>query len=133
MTNWGKSKNIPTYSGISDISRYNQTYSGTIQAYSEPCVTLAYSELWYIENPGILKTRGIYRILVYPKLWHIQNPWLFRSLGYSKPETYSEPCQTPMMEHFGKQITAIIIFASYNYFYFISFSSPPVHETNLIF
>ena len=133
MTNWGISKNILAYSGISDISSHNQPYSRTIQAYYDPCVTLVYSELWYIKNPGILKTRGIYRTLVYPKLWHIQDPGLFRTLGYSKPETYSEPCQTSTMEHFGKQITAIIIFASYNYFCFISFSSPSVHETNLIF
>ena len=33
---------IPAYSGI---SRHIQAYSGIIQAYSEPCVTLAYSEL----------------------------------------------------------------------------------------
>ena len=40
----------------SDISRHNQAYPGIIQAYSEPCVTLAYSEAylqsWYIQNFG---------------------------------------------------------------------------------
>ena len=45
----------------------------------------------------------------------IQNPGLFRSLGYSEPEVYSKPCQTSTMERHEKQVTAIIIFASYNY------------------
>ena len=51
-----------------DIIRHTQAYSGIIQAYSEPCVALAYSKLWYIQNPGIFKTRGILRTLLYPKL-----------------------------------------------------------------
>ena len=46
----------------------------------------------------------------------IQNPVLFRTLGYSKPEIYSEPCQTSTMERHEKQLTVIIIFANYNYF-----------------
>ena len=37
------------------------------------------------------------------------------------------------MELFDKQLTAIIIFASYNYFRNISFSWPLVHEIYLIF
>ena len=49
------------------------------QAHSKPCVNLVCSELWYIRNPNIFKTRnihnpGIFRILVYWKLWHIQKP-----------------------------------------------------------
>ena len=66
-----------------DIIRHIQAYSGSIQVYCKPCVTLAYPELWYIRNPGIFKTRGIFRTLVYPNLWfiqnnrHIQNPGLF--------------------------------------------------------
>ena len=64
---------------------------------------------------------------------HIQNLGLFRTLGYSEPEAYSEPCQTSMIEHFEKQLTAIIILASYNYFRNISFSCPLVHEINMIF
>ena len=46
-------------------------YSGRlrhIQAYSELCLTLAYSELLYIQNPSIFKTRAIFTTLVYPKL-----------------------------------------------------------------
>ena len=37
------------------------------------------------------------------------------------------------MEHFEKKLTAIIIFASYNYFRNISFSYPLVPEINMIF
>ena len=82
----------------SDISRHEQEYLGIfIHVYSEPFVTLAYSELWYIQNPGIFKTRGIFKTLVYIKLWHIknqahiQNPVLLRILGYSEQKAYSEP------------------------------------------
>ena len=100
----------------SDISRHIQAYlaifrhilnpvslwdienSGIfrIMAYSKP---QTYSELWYIQNSGTFRTRDI------------QNARLFRTLGYSEPEAYSEPHQTSMMEHFEKQLTAIIIFA----------------------
>ena len=122
-----------------DIIRNIQEYPAVIQAYSEPYVTLAYLQLWYIQNSGILKTRGIFRSLVYPNLWHIQNqrhiqnPDLFRTLGYSEPDAYSEPCQTSTMECFEKQLTVIIIFTSYSYFCNISFSCQVVHETNMIF
>ena len=37
------------------------------------------------------------------------------------------------MEYFEKQLTAIIIFASYDYFRNISFSCPLVHAINMIF
>ena len=58
---------ISAYSDISkdiqpDIIRH-------IKAYSELCVTLVYSEPWqiqnqrHIQNPGILRTRGIFRTL----------------------------------------------------------------------
>ena len=106
----GRFRHIQAYSGIlrhiqtyPDIIRDIKPYSGIIQAYSEPCVTLAYSELWYIQNPDIFKTTCIFRILVHKKLWyiqnqrHIQNPELFRTLGYSQSEAYSEPCQTSTM------------------------------------
>ena len=84
--------NIHAYSGTfmhiqtyPDIIRHIQTYSGIIQMYSEPCVTLAYSELWRIQNPGIFKTRGI------------QNSGISKTLAHSEPETYSEswPIQNP--------------------------------------
>ena len=56
--------------------RHNQAYPGIIQAYSKPCVTLAYLDPWYIQNPDIFKIRNIFRILVNSELWHIQNPRL---------------------------------------------------------
>ena len=126
MGKWGKVRQKPFrqiqaysrmfrhISAYSDISRHNQ-------AYSEPFVNLAYSELWYIQNPGIFKTKGIFRTLVYLKLCHIQNqkhienPGLFRTLGYLEPEAQSEPCQTSTTERFEKELTAMLIFASYNF------------------
>ena len=50
---------------------YQDLWPPITQAYSEPCVTLAYSKFGYIQNLGIFKTRGIFRTLVYAKLWHI--------------------------------------------------------------
>ena len=61
------------YSSIFRHTRHKQTYSGIVQAYSEPCIILAYSGVLYIKNPGIFKTRSIFRTMVYPKLWQIQN------------------------------------------------------------
>ena len=69
---------IPTYSGI---IRHIRAYSGIIQAYSEPCVILVDSELWYIQNSGIFKTRDIFKTLVYPKFWHIQNQRYIQNRG----------------------------------------------------
>ena len=82
-----------------DIIRHIQAYSRIIQTYSRPCVTLAYSESWYIQNQ-----------------WHIQDPGISKTLAHSElqrssePEAYSEPCQASAIEHVGKQLTAIIIF-----------------------
>ena len=112
--NSGTLRYIQTYP---DIIRHIQTYSRVIHGYSKHSVTLAYSELWYIQNPSIRKTRAIFRTLAYPKLWHIQNqrhiqnPGLFRTLRYSESEINSEACQTSAMERFEKQPKAIIIFA----------------------
>ena len=47
--------------------RHNQTYPGIIQAYLEPCVTLTYLKLWYVQNPDIFRTP------LYSERWHIQN------------------------------------------------------------
>ena len=135
-TNSGIFRHIHTYP---DIIRDIQAYSVIIHVYSEACVTLADSELWYIHNPDLFKTRGKLRTLVYSKLQHIQNqrhihiPGLFIIFGYSEPEAYSEHCQIAAMECFEKQLTAIIIFASYDYFRNISFSCPLVHAINMIF
>ena len=113
--NSGTLRYIQTYP---DIIRHIQTYSRVIHGYSKHSVTLAYSELCYIQNPSILKTRAIFRTLAYPKPCyiqnqrHIQNPGLFRTLRYSESEINSETCQTSAMERFEKQPTAIIIFTS---------------------
>ena len=97
---------IPAYSGI--IRHRNQAYLRIIQTCSEPCVTLAYLETWYIQNPGIVKTRsifrtrskfrtlhiqnpGIFRTLVYSESWHIQNPGIFQHPGIFTTLAYSEP------------------------------------------
>ena len=137
MLNKSYSNRFRHYHAYSAIFRHVQTYRDLIryiQAYSEPCVTLACWELWYIQNSGIFKTRGIFRTLVYPKLCHIQiqrhiqNPGLFRTLGYSEPEAFPEPCETSTIERFEKEPTGIIIFASYIYFCGISFSCPLVYE-----
>ena len=64
----------------------------------------------------------------YSESWNIQNPGI-----YSEPEAYSEPCQISTMERFEKQLTATIIFATYNFFRNINFSCPLVHEINMIF
>ena len=141
-----KPQHIYTYSSIyrhiqtyPDILRHIQTYSRIIRAYSEPCVTLTCLGLWYIQNHGMFKTRNIFRTLVDPKIWniqnqrHIQNPGLFRTLGYLELDTYSEHCQTLTMERFEKQLTTIIISASYNYFCNTSFSCPLAHEINVVF
>ena len=70
-----------------------------IQTYSEPCVTLAYSEPCYIQNPGI-----------------------FRTMTYLEPEAYSELCQTSTMERFAK------IIDGYNCFRNISLSLSLLYE-----
>ena len=98
----------------SDIFRYIQAYSaGRIQAYSrmlrhcysiftlihafsEPWVTLAYSQLLKIPIPDMFGTEGIQNLV---KLW----PEIFRTLPYTKHfiqtlfnhiQAYSEPCVT---------------------------------------
>ena len=110
-------------------------YSGNIQPYSEPCVTLAYSEYWYNQNSEIFKIRYIFRTLVHPKLWyiqnqrHIQNPGLFRTRDIFRTRgilrTLSNIYHGMLWEtandynHFCKL---------YNYFCNTIFSIPLVHQ-----
>ena len=76
----------------SDIFRHDQPYSGIIQAFSEPCVTLAYLKPWYIQNPGMLRMRSKFRTLVYSEPWHIQqHPGIFRALVYAEPWHIQNP------------------------------------------
>ena len=72
----------PAYSGPDKYLEYCQ--ASMIQHISEPCVTLAYLEPWYIQNPvkhllcsiffRLLCHPDIFRILVYPEPWHILKP-----------------------------------------------------------
>ena len=55
-----------------------------------------------------------------------KTPYLDTFHAVSKPETYSEPCQTFTMECFAKIVN------SYNYLRKISFSCPPLYETSSI-
>ena len=41
-----------------------------MQGYSEDCVIPAYSEPWYNHNPGIFRTKGIFRTLTYSEQRH---------------------------------------------------------------
>ena len=90
--------------------------------------TQNFGVFWHIQNQ-----RHIFITLIYPKLWHIQEiyseSWATRTLRYS----HSESCKASTMERFQKQLMAIIIFASYNYFHNIAFTCPLVHEINMIF
>ena len=58
-----KTKAIQTNLGTCS---HNLTYTRIIQAYLEPCITLRYLTLWYIQNPGIFTTPP------YSEGWHIQ-------------------------------------------------------------
>ena len=93
------------YSGIfrhiqtcPDKIKHIQAYSGIIQAYSEPCVILEYSEFWYIQNSGIFRTTK-----TYSESWAIQNPGIFRTGGILR--TLSNICN--------EALWATIIVASY--------------------
>ena len=63
----------------------------------------------------------------------MQNPGLFKTLRYSEQDSYSEPCQTSTMERLEKHLTAIIFFASNDYFRNITFSCPLVYEIDIMF
>ena len=78
-----KTKSIQVYLDIFmyiqaylDMFRHDQAYSGIIQGYSKSCITLAYSEPSYIQEPGVFRTRHIPRTLAYSvqNHRHIQNP-----------------------------------------------------------
>ena len=58
----GRFRHIQTYP---KVIRHIQAFSESIQAYSEPCVNLAYSEPWFIQRSGTFRTRNILRILGY--------------------------------------------------------------------
>ena len=53
-------------------------YTRNIQAYSEACVTLVYSEPWHVQNPDL------FRNLASSETWDIQNHGIYSTLAYSK-------------------------------------------------
>ena len=74
-----KAKAIQTNLGT---FRHNKTHLGIIQAYLEPCITLTYLKVWYIQNPDIFRTRTIFRTPAYSRPCYIQNRTIFRMLAY---------------------------------------------------
>ena len=61
-----------------------QTDLGTFrhnQTYSKPCVNLAYSAPWYIQNPDIFKTKNVFRTLVHSESPYIENSGIFKTQG----------------------------------------------------
>ena len=86
--------------------RHNQAYPGIIQAYSKPCVTLAYLELWHIQNPINQ---------------HIQSSSIFRILLYSEPKQglfRHVRRQTSTMKHFVKIAENSFTISAYQVLYF---------------
>ena len=78
---------------------------------------------------GILCNPSIFRTMVYSKRWHIQNPDIFRTKVYSEPwDTQNLTQIQNLAKHLRwsivqKLLTAIVVFANYNHFCNISFSS----------
>ena len=64
----------------------------------------------YIQNPGIFRTRGIFTTLPYSEPWDIKNP-----------RQIQNPVKHLRWSVVQKLLTAIVVFANYNYFCNISF------------
>ena len=60
------------------IIRHMQELLRHIQVYSEPCVTVAFLELWYIQNPDIFRTRSLFRTLAYSQPWYIKDAGMLK-------------------------------------------------------
>ena len=112
---------IPAWPGI---FRHMQTYSGIFWNLDNPgkFITPVYSEFWHIQNQRHIQNPGISKTLAYSEPKTYSESWTIQILAFSVPEAYSEPCQICTMERFEPQLTAIIIFASYNSFSYINFS-----------
>ena len=106
----------------------SRTLSSTYdeKLYSEPFVTIAYLDFWYIQNLSIFRTQDIQNTvnvvytepcttLAYLEPWHIQNPrhiqntvkhlsWniLLKILCDFEIKAYLEPCKISNMGHFIK-------------------------------
>ena len=80
---------------------YIHAYSGIfrhIQAYLEPCLTMVYSEPWYIQNQTRIRNIGIFRTRI-----------IFKTLSYLETEAYSRPCKASVMEHFAKRVDVLFL------------------------
>ena len=75
-----------------------QMIAGIVQAYSKPCVILAYLEPRYIQNRDISKTRNIFRTLVYSDARYIHNFGILKTQGIFRHLQR----QTSTMTHFIK-------------------------------
>ena len=91
----GKFTQILAYS---DIFKHKQVYSRISRGYSEPSVTLAYLEPWYIQNPGTFRKQNHIH-----KLSYIQNPDIFRTLVYLEPLVYSDEKTTNLFNWYFSQ------------------------------
>ena len=114
-----KAKVIQTNLGIySGIIRHIQELFRHIQAYSEPCISLAqnhntsrtltYLFQKHIQNPGIFTT------LIYSEPWYIENAGIFKIRGILIT------LSTSTMKRFAKVVNGYKICITYNYFRSIS-------------
>ena len=55
---WNIFKTLWNFDQVYSELYHIKVYSGVIQAYSEPSVTLAFAETWHISNPGIFRTQS---------------------------------------------------------------------------
>ena len=85
------------------LSTYTQAlFFLLIQAYSAPCVTLAYSQHCHILSLDIFRTEGSFK-----SLWNVDQAYLEPCRGalFSHLQAYSEPCGTlPYAETWHTQI-----------------------------
>ena len=106
----------------SDIFRH-------IVTYLEPYVTLACSEPCYIENPGICRTKDIFKTLLrhilaysacYVMLAYCEH--IFRILTYLGPEVYSESCLFRHLQAYSIMIVIITLTLFFSFKSYILFN-----------
>ena len=76
-----------------------------------------YSEPWYIQNPGIFRTRSIFRTLVYLELEAYSEPWYIQN----------SRCQTSTMEHLAKIVQKI----KKKFLYFLTFQEMKLSSSDI--
>ena len=99
-----------------------------IQAYVELCVTLAYSEHSDNQNQRHIQKPAIFRTLTlaYSEHWYFQNPGIFRALGILSTRVI---IKTSTMERFVKIVKDYNIFPNFRN---TSFSSSLLYEMNIM-